>query len=96
MPHEQGYMFGKSENSRLDHVCLPRCDVMYSDHASRTKSVASGNSRARRAQPHLFRGSHCNKIVLEITRVVARGSGGLELEASARDGHQRVSMMQCH
>ena len=34
MQHEQGYMFGKRENNRLDHVCRPRCDVMNSDHAS--------------------------------------------------------------
>jgi hypothetical protein len=37
MQHEQGDMFGNSENNRLDHVCLLRCGVMCSDHASRTK-----------------------------------------------------------
>jgi len=37
MQHEPGDMFSKSENNRLGHVCLPRCNVMCSDHASRIK-----------------------------------------------------------
>lgn len=56
--------------------------------SSTVDGYSTGVAAAGSASPTL--------IVLEIACVVARSSDGLELEASDKDGHLRVSIMRCH